>query len=316
MGLFDNPELPIQDYEGTRYHFADLYSTKKNDPNIKISEIPLLKDQDPSNLSEKNISNPKRFTSQGIKMMQADMWTFMCQHMLKPEDPSKNQFKSGMISYFTAIPDCNYYLLVDPASKRKKKNDFTVMLIVGIDSENNKYIVDGVRDKLDPKQRIDTAIQLALKWAIKGCGWEAIAFQETDCYYFEEERRKKRIFFTLEEIKSNNISKEDRIRSLIPEYSNHKWLWPNKGALIKYSFYSGRNYDLTEEMEFEFRQFPLCEHDDLLDTMTFLNRISIIKPEKVKDIEDKPMTFGEYARLTDENRALNRNIWSRLYAAN
>jgi len=69
-------------------------------------------------------------------------------------------------------------------------------------------------------------------------------------------------------------------------------------------------------MEFELRQFPLCEHDDLLDTMTFLNRISIIKPEKVKDIEDKPMTFGEYARLTDENRALNRNIWSRLYAAN
>ena len=317
IGHFDNPETPLQDYEGTRYHFADRYSTLKNNPNVKLIEIPLLKDGNPQNLTVENISNPKRFTPDGVKMMQADMWTFMCQHILKPEDPERMQFKMEMIQYFGVIPDCNYYLLVDPASKRKKRSDFTSMIVVGVDSENNKYIVDGVRDKLNPKQRIDLAISLALKWAIKGCGWEAIAFQETDCYYLEEERRKQRIFFTLTEIKSHVVSKEDRIRSLVPEYSLHKWFWPGKGSVVKYSFYNGRNYDLTEEMEFEFIQFPLCEHDDLLDTMSFLNKLSIIIPQKIEEIEDKPMTFADYHNLIDERKAsVNENIWNRLYAYN
>jgi hypothetical protein len=223
-----------------------------------------------------------------------------------------------MISYFDAIPQGSiFYLLVDPASRRKKKNDWTVMLIVGLGWYKGrvcKFIVDGVRDKLDPKQRVDMAIALAKKWGIKGCGWEAIGFQETDCFYFEEVRRKEQIFFTIEEINSHNSSKEDRIRGLMPDYAQHNWLWPQKGTIERMSFVDGRKFDLTTEMDLEMFHFPFGEHDDLLDTMTFLNRIVTVTPEETKETPDSEgMTFGEYAAIRDDRlNTMNKNPWDKL----
>jgi hypothetical protein len=317
QGMFDDPQVTLQDYEGTRYHFSDLYSSKLNDPRIKLIDYPVLKDKNILNLGIDNISNPDRFTPDGVKEMMRDMWVFNCQMLLKPDDPAKMQFKREMIAYFSQIPQgSNYYLLVDPASRRKKKSDFTVMLVVALgwlEGRVRKFIVDGLRDKLDPKQRVDKAISLAKKWGIKGCGWEAIAFQETDCFYLEEARRKERMFFTLEEIQSHKVAKEDRIRGLIPDYSQHNWLWPNKGAIVQLGF-DGRAYDLTEKMEFEMLQFPLCEHDDILDTQTFFNRMNTVHPQEIKDTPDRTeMNFGEYAALRDDRlKEFNRNPWNRL----
>jgi len=315
VGHFTDPERKLQDYEGTRYHFADLYSVKLNNPKIKVMTYPLLLDSNPENLTIENIQNPKRFSVEGIKDLMSDMWTFMCQHLLKPEDPARMQFKREMIQYGEA-KDANFYLFVDPASSRKKRSDYTSMLVVGVDSENKKYIADGIRDKLDTKQRIDEALNLAIKWSIKGCGWEAISFQTTDVYYLEEERRKRKLFFTIEEIKSHQVAKEDRIRSLIPEYANHEWFWPSKGKVVKRSSFDGKMYDLTEKLEYEFLQFPLCEHDDLMDTQTFFNKISVIKPRKIKTIQSAEMTFGEYAKIK-ENRVseFKSNPWNK-YARN
>ncbi|MDI6732336.1 MAG: hypothetical protein QME16_00185 [Planctomycetota bacterium] len=310
-GHFSNPKYKLQDYSGTRYHFNDLYSVKKDDPAIKLIEIPL----------EDGLGNPthtERFIRSDIAIIKSGLapWVYNCQHLLKPEDPARMQFKKEMIQYYTALPrECNYYLLVDPASRKKKRSDWTVMVIIGLVKSDNrikKFIADGLRDKLDPKQRVDLAIALAKKWNIKSCGWEAVGFQETDCFYLEETRRKERMFFTIEEISSSMVSKEDRIRSIIPDYANHNWFWPQKGVIERMSFTDSRKYDLTTEMEFEMLQFPLCEHDDLLDTMTFINRISTVAPDEVKIVESRDeMTFGEYSKLRDERLAASRaNPWA------
>ena len=318
LGNFDDPQYKIQDYEGTRYHHSEMYAQKKNDNRIKLFEIKLLKDGDINNICVENIHNPRRFSVQSVKDMTSDMWTFNCQMLQIPDDPARMQFKNEMLVYYSAIPaGSNFYLLVDPASRRKKKSDWTVMLVVGLgwyEDRVRKFIVDGVRDKLDPKQRVDMAIGLAKRWNIKGCGWEAVGFQETDCFYLEEKRRLEKLYFTIEEIDSHKVSKEDRIRGLLPDYANHNWLWPQKGVIERMSFLDGRKFDLTTEMEFEMMQFPLCEHDDLLDTMTFLNRIVTVSPPELKTIPDSTeMTFGEYTKIRDERLAQSRrNPWAGL----
>jgi len=304
QGHFDDPQITLQDYEGTRYHHVDLYSVKINNPRIKVLDFPLLKDKDPKNLAVENISNPDRFSVEGVQEMMRDMWVFNCQMLLKPDDPARMQFNEGMISYFSFIPSvCNFYLLIDPASRRKKRSDYTVMLVVGLawyEGRIRKFIVDGIRDKIDPKRRVDEAIRLAKKWKIKGCGWEAIGFQETDVYYFKEKRKEERLFFSVTEINSQTASKEDRIRSLVPDYTQHNWLWPKKGSIVNMG-YDGRNYDLTDDMELELTQFPLCKHDDIMDDMTFINKIPTIKPPEIKGPEEqKQMTFGTYGALKDE----------------
>jgi len=312
IGMFTNLSAKIQDYEGTRYHFADMYSVKKGTPRIKLVEIPILEDVEKFKAGDDNqIVHPQRFKREDIEQMMSDMWVFNCQMMQKPEDPAKMRFHPNMIQYGKTPSHSNKYLLVDPASERKKKSDYTVILVVAIDSNGKKYIVDGIRDKIDPKQRIDEALDLAERWSVKGVAWEAIGFQTTDCFYFEEARRKRNLHFSFDEIKSHTVSKNDRISGLVPEYAQHLWYWPPKDTIIRQSSFDGKAYDLTKELEIEFLQFPLCEHDDLLDTQTFLNRISTIKPEKEKEeIEEKEMTFAEYHAIKEKRtEELKKDPW-------
>jgi hypothetical protein len=140
-----------------------------------------------------------------------------------------------------------------------------------------------------------------------------------DNFYLEERRRETQLYFTVTPIKTAQVAKEDRIRNiLVPEYSQHKWLWAKKGKLVKSSLFTGRNYDLTEDMEFEMTQFPICEHDDLLDAMTFLSKLSVTRPEKMKTVEDsKDMTFGEYAKIRDDRLTqLRNNRWGQMAGRN
>lgn len=313
VGHFADSKFKIQDYSGTRYHFADLYSKKITEPSMKVIKIPLEKDGMPT--------HTERFTTEDIKTIRESIhpWVYNCQMQLDPVDPLRMQFNRGMIQYWDALPsELNYYLLVDPASAKKKKSDSTAMLVVGVVKDDRgrrlKFIADGIKDKLNPKQRVDVAIELAKLWKIKGCAWEAIGFQETDCVYLEEKRRVERLFFDVIEIKSHMSAKEDRIRSLVPQYANHEWFWPAKGKVIKHSSFEGKNYDLTDKMEYEILKFPLGEHDDLIDSQTFIDRIDTIekKLRSTEPVEVKGLTFGDVIGDMD-SRNKWRNPWERLH---
>ena len=307
IGHFHDAKFPVQDYSGTRYHFADMYSVKKNDPKIKLVEIPIM------NSDTGEITHPERYGIEDINDLKKDMWVFNCQMMLKPEDPAKMTFKKEMIQTYEGIPeDLNFYLIVDPASKRKKKSDYTAMLVVGINSEGHRYIVDGIRDKLNPAQRIDAAVELARRWNIKESGWEEVGLGD-DNFYLEERRRKEHLFFTVTPVKTMQVAKEDRIRNiLVPEYASHKWFWPARGKLVKYSLFHGRNFDLMELLEEEFMQFPLAQHDDLMDCQTFLNQLSIVKPVRNEKVIKSGLTLGEYVRIREEkNQYQKDHPWER-----
>lgn len=296
-GNFDSPDMPIQDYEGTRYHFADLYSKLKGNPNLKLIEIPI---QD----KEGHPTVSSRLSRDSIKKIRSNTtsWTFSCQHLLKPEDPEKARFKKEFIFYWDKIPDgTKFVLLVDPASERKKRNDYTAMLVVGM-CGSKRFLKYGIRDKLSPTQRIQKAIELIGDHGVKDVLWEAIGFQTTDCFYLEERRRRDHLHFTVHEIKSQTVSKNDRIFSLIPQYEEGNWFWPEKGCVIEKGIFDGRNYDLTEELEREALQFPNCEHDDLLDAMTFIDRADISTgQEKILEVKGPP-TMGDYVAMCERNR--------------
>jgi len=298
VGLFDDPHMPIQDYEGTRYHFSDLYSKLKGNPRIKLIEIPL---ED----SEGNPTVACRFSREDIKEIKANTsgWTFSCQHLLKPEDPEKARFKKEFILYWGKIPvGTKNILVVDPASERKKRSDYTVMEVIGL-CDDKRFLRYGIRDKLSPTQRIQRAIGLIKEFGIRDILWEAIGFQTTDCFYLEEQRRKEHLVFTIHEIKSHQVAKNDRIFSLIPQYEEGRWLWPDKGTVIENRVFDGRQYDFTEDMEAEALQFPHCEHDDILDAMTFVDRVDLMPGKEVKQIQKTDMTMGEYVELSERHRA-------------
>lgn len=319
VGHFTDSNYKIQDYSGTRYHFADLYSSKIALPTMKVIKIPLTVDGVMP-------THPSRFTTEDIKQIKEDIkpWVFNCQMELNPIDPARMQFNRGMIQYWDVLPsELNFYLLVDPASAKKKRSDYTTMQVVGVGKDSKgrrlKFIADGVRDRFNPKQRVDTAIELVKLWKCRGVAWEAIGFQETDCVYLEEKRRVEKLFFDVVEIKSHASAKEDRIRSLVPQYMDHEWFWPKKDTIVKHSSFTGKNYDLTEAMEYELEKFPLAEHDDLMDGQTFIDRIDTVENllrsiEVIEEVAPRGLTFGDVVGdMESRKKMLRRNPWESLH---
>lgn len=314
-GLFQDPQCPLTDYEGTNYHYNDHYRSLQEDPKIKVIKIPVLKDFDKFMAGDdEQIMHPQRWNRQGILEKMKDPWVFSCQMMLEPVDASAKRFNPDMIRRYDVIPDeVENVLLVDPANEKKKRSDYTAMTVVGI-SRKNKYIVDLVRDKLGPDERINAAIELIIKYGIKEVAWEKIGLNN-DTHYLQKKLDEKKLFsVTVHEVTTQNIAKEDRIRDiLVPQYNEGEWLWPKEGVLNYYSQYEKKPTDPIVDLKMEFLQFPKCKHDDMLDNQTFLTTLNVDGPLEKEEEKSGELTFGDYVKMTEDKKEFERkNPYKRL----
>lgn len=295
--LFVNPSLLIEDYSDTKYHFADATTTLEEDPDVETIKIRLLEENPQGDILWQNKKHicilPEHFTKEGIGKEQVsglmkDPAIFNLQYMLNPKNPVKIKFTPEMIQYFSHIPDgLNYYLVVDPADSEEKRACYTAMKVMGVDSNDNWYWVDGIFDKIDDRERIDEAIRLAIKWRVFEVLWEYLSFGRTDARNFERASRliatHLRTWTTPREIKAMRISKDDRILGLNDRYSRRKIFWPPK--LMYYSKFEGKVIDIVQAQEYEFLGFPLVSHKDLLDAESFMLQIDLIRGDRMKQPE-------------------------------
>jgi len=234
--------------------------------------------------------------------------------MLEPVDVGSKRFNPDMIRRYDVLPDSvENVLLVDPANEKKKRSDYTAMTVVGV-SRLNKFIVDIVRDKLGPDERINAAIQLIKDHNIKEVAWEKVGLCN-DIHYLSKRLTAEGLHnVTVHEVTAQNTSKEDRIRDiLVPQYIEGEWLWPHPGVLSYYSKYDQRTIDPIIDLKLEFLQFPHGKHDDMLDTMTFLTALNVDGPLPEEEKEPEELTFGQYVAMTEGKQLADRaNPYKRL----
>jgi predicted phage terminase large subunit-like protein len=169
----------------------------------------------------------------------------------------------------------NLYILCDPAGgeelqKRKKKlSDRTTMMVIGLAPDNNYYWLDGICDRLNPTERVDTLFDLHRKWnELTGkppvVGYEHYSIQ-TDTHYIRKKQEETGYRFNIVEL-GGGMSKNERIRRMIPDMQRGRWWFPYDMTRIDYM---GRSIDLVREMvKSEMPTFPKARHDDMLDAMT------------------------------------------------
>lgn len=169
----------------------------------------------------------------------------------------------------------NIYILVDAAGgeetnrKKKKSSDWTAMAVVGLGTDNNYYLLDMVRDRLNATERIDTLFILHRKWNDL-CGKPPkVAYEKyglmTDTHYAKKRMAEENYRFPLIEL-GGRMAKEERIRRIIPDMQKGRWYFPD--ALI-YHDSEGRRFDLTKELlEGELSTFPRSRYDDMIDALT------------------------------------------------
>lgn len=224
---------------------------------------------------------PARLTRSVLDDLNTDLgeFNYAGQILQEPVPLGGGLFNPEWIQYYSQgackPKDMNIVILVDPAGgndlnkKKKKLSDWTAMMVVGYAPDGNKYLLDIIRDRLNPTERVNTVFMLHRKWLTlsgKGAkvGYERYGMM-ADTHYIEEKKKEDTYNFPLIEL-AGSMEKEERIKQLIPDMQNGHWYFPQ--SLI-YVDGEGRKFDLVQEiLKSEMPSFPRARFDDMLDALS------------------------------------------------
>lgn len=164
------------------------------------------------------------------------------------------------------VKELRLYIVVDPANAKNKRADFTNMWVWGTALDQNIYVIDGVRDKLDQRERWDAILKLHQKWndvsRIRCVGWEQYSLQ-TDIEYIRAKQKKINYRFEITPL-GGNVKKEDRIRGLVGMFKDGQIYFCDEIDVI--TLKEKRN--LTKDFrDIEYSKYPATRHDDMLDSL-------------------------------------------------
>lgn len=284
----------IRRYIGTRYHFADTYKVIME----RGAALPRLHTAtDTGTLEGRSVYLPDEKLKELRRLM--GPYTFGAQMMQNPIADERQGFKYEWLMWHDAEDrhGFNVYLIVDPANAKKKNSDYTAMMVIGLGSDENYYVLDMVRDRLNLTERSHLVFNLHRKWRPNGVGYEHYGMQ-ADIQYLKEQMKKNSYHFQITELKGG-LSKVDRIRRLIPLFETRRIYFP---VSLHRTDFEGKTRDLVAEfVEQEYKCFPAAVHDDVLDALSRL-----CDPEMGCNFPLIPDVRDKYAK----ERKTHRSVWA------
>lgn len=264
---------------GTPYDFDDLYADMEESGNWEVRKYPA--DQLPSIWTKEQIEQKRK--------EYRNPYNFSCQISLNPVPNDKQKFLYDWIRWHTwDLPETNDYILVDPAKEKKKNSDYTAMWLIGVDGYKRMWVKGIVRDKLNNKEKWQKLVELIDKSSdpanIK-VGYETYGMQ-SDIEFMEDKMTENKMYFEIIPL-GGNVSKKDRIRDLISDFIDGKFLFPRE---YWYTDIDGNDVDLMDEfVKKEYLHFPNTSHDDMFDCLARVKEgdMQIVYPS-VRKVKEKP----------------------------
>ena len=144
------------------------------------------------------------------------------------------------------------YSGIDPASTLTARSDYFVIATIGVDADNNKYIVDIFRQKINPALQPDKIIDTYKKYKPKRMKVETTGYQEALRQAVRKNMLEQNLYIPgLEKGVKPRSKKSERLISLVP-------------MLAKGEFFF-RPKDLAAQQEF--LSYPKGKHDDIMDAI-------------------------------------------------
>ncbi len=269
---------------GTRYKFNDPYSEIMDHAGWKTRIRPAEVDHNgdpkrggiPVYLTAKELQ--KKYEAQGP-------YIYFCQMLQFPVDQQNQTLHPSWVSNYSELPTgkLNYYIVVDSGKKKRKLDsldlriDPSVMWAFCVDGARNTYILDGVRDKLDLRERWEKLRNLAQKWGIVEVGYEQYGAM-SDVQYMEIAGQEEGVYLHIIEL-GGKTPKTDRILSLVPDFKMRKIKFPKGGIL--YERTDGTFVNLVDEfIKEEYENWPFSKKDDMLDCLARKNdpKLGVVYP--------------------------------------
>lgn len=270
------------------YHLLKLPAEAKTAVHIKLNDMEW-------GMEAGDLLFPTRLSREILDQTLLDMtpYNYAGQMLQEPVPVGGGEFMPEWLQYYpngsVKPKTMNVMIMVDAAGgdetnkKKKKASDWSSFAVVGLAPDNNYYLLDMVRDRLNPTERVDMLFILHRKWNdICGkpprVGYEKYGLMN-DTHYAKKKMDEEGYRFPLIEL-GGQMPKEERIRRLIPDLQKGNWWFP---ATLMYTDSEGRTFDLVKELrDSEMATFPRARFDDMLDSISRIYDMGAVFPRHVK----------------------------------
>jgi len=236
-----------------------------------------------------------------LKAIKQGPYIFSCQILLNPVASSLQNFKESWLKYYGGWAKHytgNIYIIVDPANSKKKSSDYTVMFVVAACDDQNYYVIDIIRDRLNLKERTEALFKLVKQYYSKGLihvGYEQYGMQ-ADIEHIREKQDELNYHFIIREL-GGLKSKIDRIGKLVPDFENQRIYVPRQ---IMKTNYEGKLQNLVDIfIKEEYLCFPTSQHDDMLDALARIKDDDLKVSFPLPPLDDYEDSFN---KLDDQTR--------------
>jgi hypothetical protein len=240
------------------------------------------------------------------------------QMLVNPAAGNEAMFKKEYVRFMDVRPaTLNVYILVDPASSRKKQSDRTAIAVIGVAQGGTKWLIDGYHHRMRLSERWTAIKTLRRHWMnqpgvqLVKVGYERYG-STSDLEHFETEMLRDRDQWEIHELawpREGPGSKIDRIQRLEPDFRNGKFLLaydsdgketPNQRRAkeqgqgfraftpTRRRDETGNVYALNTTLLAEFLVYPFSPHDDLLDACSRIYDIDYTEPVLVDESQLEP----------------------------
>lgn len=302
---------------GTRYSFRDTYQHML-DMGAVIPRI--FAATDDGTVSGKPVFLPPEVWED--KKKKQTMTVLAAQMLQNPAAGNQAIFSKDHLRFMDIRPaTLNIYILCDPASSRKKGSDKTAIAVIGIDANNNRWLVDGYHHKMKLSERYLAIKGLRRYWMnMPGVQTVRVGYERygmtSDIEYFEEAMERDRDVFEIVELawpREGGGSKIDRVQRLEPDFRNGRFFLAAKVegetkaqkqvkaagqafrvfAPVRRVDENGRAYSLNKNFLDEYLTFPFCAHDDFIDAASRIYDIDACAPIVVDESVLEPELFND-----------------------
>lgn len=250
---------------GTRYHPSDIYSVWKeavyedfDDEGEYLGKKPVWSvreyevEKDDIFLWPRTVrSDGKAFgfdkrTLSRIEAEYSDRVQFFAQYYNNPNDPKSNRMSRSKFQYYNPRhlrkdgdtwsyngSKLNIYAAVDFAYSLERKADFTAIVVIGVDWENNIFVLDIDRFKSDKAIEYFKHIRdLHQKWNFKKIQAEITAAQKVIVESIKDFVRKDGLKLKVDEFRPSKRegSKEERIAAVLEHRYEELDVWHFEGG--------------------------------------------------------------------------------------
>jgi predicted phage terminase large subunit-like protein len=246
----------------TRWHDSDLGGRLLEQMALgegdqwKVVKYPAIAEHDELFRRQGEALHPERYPISALERIKRTVgprdWSALYQQNPVADDGDyfkKEDFQWFMPQDLPPLEDMNFYTAWDLAIGQKEQNDFTVGITVGVDRQDNIYVVDVQRGRWGTLEIIEKMIEVQRVWGSKIVGIERGHILMTMGPLLEKRLRETRMMMPIEELRPGKQDKVARGR-------------PIQGRMQQKKVYFRKHCDVTMSLVAEMLRFPNGAHDD------------------------------------------------------